>query len=543
VNAPFELAPHTICGPFEILEPIGHGGAGAVYKARGPEGELVAIKTLQVLGSVAEQWFERFKREITILFKLDHPNVVGFRMAGRMEGPTSSTRLWLAMEYIVGHTLRDRIHDSPGRIPAEKIARWGRQIADGVAAAHEIDVIHRDLKPENVMLTRDELIKVLDFNVAKALGDRQPSTAHGRRVGTLAYMSPEQVEGDRVDARSDVHALGMILWELATGAHVFNPRNEPVNVVELNFRIVGMKPEPLSAAVKGFPEELSQIVARCLEKDARERFQTMLEVRDALYRAGMRIREERRVLSLQGLSGEYSLPSISEKHDDTETLPDMANAPPTEPAPAPVHLAAPAPSPMPSPITMATAISPPAPVVSPLPSTQGGWRPGQPRTQQVSREEALRLAAAEMGMTALPDTDPLPAPQAQVPLPPARPMEKQRTSRVLAATAASVLGLLVGFSSSRVVRALVHNEDPEAPTPAASAPAPVASEPASEDPAPEPEPLATPEPPPSSAPSGAPAPSTGVAARAPAAPPSKPPSSTAAPGKTPIKPVFGAPDF
>src|SRR5512144_780961 len=212
------LAPGTKLGPYEILSPIGAGGMGEVYRARDPRvGRDVAIKVS------SEQFSDRFTREVHAVAALNHSNVCTLYDVG----PN-----YLVMELVEGQTLADRIKQGP--IPLDEAMRIARQIADGLAAAHDRGVVHRDLKPANIKITPDGTVKLLDFGLAKSDGpwaaatpvDETPtltvaSTGTGVILGTAAYMAPEQARGRNVDRRADIWAFGVIVYEMLTGAQLF----------------------------------------------------------------------------------------------------------------------------------------------------------------------------------------------------------------------------------------------------------------------------------------------------------------------------------
>ena len=205
------LAPGTRLGPYEILAPIGAGGMGEVYKGRDTRlGRDVAIKLSK------EQFTERFDREARAVAALNHSSICHLYDVG----PN-----YLVMELVEGETLGARLAKSP--LPTDLVLQYGTQIADALAAAHSFNIIHRDLKPGNIMVTRAG-IKVLDFGLAKFTDTAEASPKHAETlteeraiVGTPAYMAPEQLSGEEVDARTDLFCFGAVLYEMATGQHPF----------------------------------------------------------------------------------------------------------------------------------------------------------------------------------------------------------------------------------------------------------------------------------------------------------------------------------
>ncbi len=254
------MNPGDKLGPYEIVEPIGKGGMGAVYRARDTRlGRDVAIK-------VSDQKFgERFEREARVISSLNHPNICHLYDVGDN---------FLVMELVEGETLADRIR--VGAIPLEESLAIARQIADALEAAHEKGITHRDLKPGNVMVTEDGAVKVLDFGLAKVAatasasgGDPELSptismhaTQAGVILGTAAYMAPEQARGKNVDKRADIWAFGVVLHEMVTGKKPFVGED----LTETLAFVVSREPD-LSAA----PLELQPLLKKCLEKDPRKR--------------------------------------------------------------------------------------------------------------------------------------------------------------------------------------------------------------------------------------------------------------------------------
>jgi serine/threonine protein kinase len=206
------LASGTRLGPFEILSPLGAGGMGEVYRAHDPQlSRIVAIKVLPNLSSDPER-LRRFEQEARAAAALNHPNILAVFQLGTHDGAP-----YMVSELLEGETLREQLRQGP--LPYRKVIEYGAQIADGLSAAHARGIVHRDLKPENLFVTRDGRVKVLDFGLAK-LVPPQPApdastlsdmTEAGRLMGTLGYMSPEQVRGQQADHRADIFALGAIL--------------------------------------------------------------------------------------------------------------------------------------------------------------------------------------------------------------------------------------------------------------------------------------------------------------------------------------------
>ena len=281
------LAPGTRLGPYEILVPIGAGGMGEVYRARDTRLErTVAVKVLPQHLSASSEVRQRFEREAKTISQLSHPHICALYDVGR-EGETE----YLVMEYLEGETLSDRL--LKGSLPTEQTLRYGIEIADALDKAHRQGVVHRDLKPGNVMLTKSG-VKLLDFGLAKALlpspGGRgagregltsfptmasSPLTQEGTILGTFQYMAPEQLEGKEADGRTDIFALGCVLYEMATGSKAFSGSSQASLISAI------MKEEPTSMATLQpmMPPALDRVVRTCLAKDPEDRFQTAHDAR------------------------------------------------------------------------------------------------------------------------------------------------------------------------------------------------------------------------------------------------------------------------
>ena len=283
------LAPATRLGAYEIVAPLGAGGMGEVYHARDARlGRDVAIKLLPAAFADDPQWLERFRREARMLAALNHPNIVTIHSVEETdEGPL------LAMELVQGRPLSHEL--VPGGLAPGRVLELGITIAHAIGAAHARGIVHRDLKPANIMLGDDGRLRVLDFGVATENTSRGPIdngadaptvaladalTAPGTILGTVAYMSPEQAQGRPADARSDVFSLGIVLYELTTGARPFTGSDQ-VSVLAAILRDAAPPCDALNPAV---PARLSAIVHRCLEKDPALRFGTAAELHDELAR-------------------------------------------------------------------------------------------------------------------------------------------------------------------------------------------------------------------------------------------------------------------
>jgi len=275
------LTPGSRLGPYEIISPLGKGGMGEVWRARDPRlGRDVAIKVLPVDVAGHADRLARFEREARSVATLNHPNIVTLHSIEEAGGTH-----FLTMELVEGEPL-DRLV-APGGLPLARVLELALPLADALAAAHEKGVVHRDLKPANVMVTKDGRLKVLDFGLAKlAAADagpdatlpptmESPISTIGQVMGTVPYMAPEQIRGEEVDARTDLFAFGVVLYELATGKRPFGGATG----ADISSAILRDLPTPPTEVRPDLPGELDRIVGRCLEKSPRERFQRALDVR------------------------------------------------------------------------------------------------------------------------------------------------------------------------------------------------------------------------------------------------------------------------
>jgi Tol biopolymer transport system component len=278
------LTTGTKLGPYEIQSPLGAGGMGEVYRAKDTRlDRTVAVKVLPGHLSENPEAKQRFDREARAISSLNHPNICTLHDVGHQDGID-----FLVMEFLEGETLADRLRKGP--LPTEQVLRYGVEICEGLERAHKSGVVHRDLKPGNVMLTKTGA-KLMDFGLAKATPGAslassltmtasgpsadQPLTAQGTIVGTFQYMSPEQTEGREADARSDIFALGAVLYEMATGKRAFTGKSQ----ASLVAAILASEPPPLSAVAPMSPPALEQVVKTCLAKDPEERFQTVHDLK------------------------------------------------------------------------------------------------------------------------------------------------------------------------------------------------------------------------------------------------------------------------
>ncbi|MEE8368762.1 MAG: serine/threonine-protein kinase, partial [Thermoanaerobaculia bacterium] len=268
---------------YKILEKLGSGGMGDVYRAQDAKLERdVALKILPLEMADDPERRKRFEREAKAIAALKHPHIVTIHSIEESEGSH-----FITMELVKGRTLSDII--STGNLSLAQFFELTIPLADAVASAHASGIIHRDLKPDNIMLDADGTLKVLDFGLAKmsvrdselTSGGDMPTeilTQPGMIMGTLPYMSPEQVQGLPVNAPSDVFSLGVIFYELATGRRPFGG----TSTAELASSILRDEPTPLNDVRSDYPAALHAAVSRCLEKNAHARYATAGEVLAAL---------------------------------------------------------------------------------------------------------------------------------------------------------------------------------------------------------------------------------------------------------------------
>jgi len=272
------LAAGTKLGPYEILAPIGAGGMGEVYRAKDPRlGREVAIKVLPPSFAHDADRLKRFEQEARAAGILNHPNITAVHDIGSADGSP-----YIVTELLEGETLRARL--STGAVPVRKAIDYAVQIAKGLAAAHEKGIVHRDLKPENLFLTNDGRAKILDFGLAKLKSERPDGpqtdlqtisgTQPGVVLGTMGYMSPEQVRGKPADARSDLFSLGTILYEMISGQKAFRGDSAADTITA----ILTKEPPDLAQTNKDVHSGLDRIVRHCIEKNPEERFQSARDI-------------------------------------------------------------------------------------------------------------------------------------------------------------------------------------------------------------------------------------------------------------------------
>src|SRR5271155_444661 len=271
-----------VIGHYRVIEKIGAGAMGEVFRARDERlGRDVALKVIRPASSANPDHLRRFELEARAAAALNHPNIVAVYDVGFDEGTP-----YIVCELLVGETLRKRL--AQGAVPVPLAVAYSLQIVQGLIAAHDHRIVHRDLKPENLFLTTDGRVKILDFGVAKlqpddagrSLQELTTVTRSGSVIGTVAYMSPEQLRGKSVDHRSDLFSVGTILYEMLTGDRAFKGETEGMIAVAQE------NPPEIDLEQAGIPLPLRQIVGHCLEKEPDNRFQSARDLAFALESLG-----------------------------------------------------------------------------------------------------------------------------------------------------------------------------------------------------------------------------------------------------------------
>ena len=261
----------TTVSHYRIIEKLGEGGMGVVYKAEDIQlKRTVALKFLPDRVNKDSTAKERFLQEAQAAAALNHPNICTIHGVEDVDGS-----LFIVMEYLEGKTLQEMKHN----VPLKQAIEIGIQLADGLAAAHEKGIVHRDLKPENIMICKDGRVQIMDFGLAKLKGATR-LTKEGSTVGTAGYMSPEQVQGQETDHRTDIFSLGVVLYELIAGVSPFKGMHETA----IAYEIVNVDPAPMTTIKQDLNPELDLIVFECLQKEPDERHQSVKDVSKELKR-------------------------------------------------------------------------------------------------------------------------------------------------------------------------------------------------------------------------------------------------------------------
>ncbi len=270
-----ETAPPLTIGPYRIVEKVGVGGMGEVYKVVDDQGRVFALKRL-IRELVSEEGLARLRREASAASALEHPNIVKFVTLVEHEGAPH-----LVMEYLEGQTLK-QILSGERRLDLEDTLHVATQVAEALVCAHEKGIVHRDLKPGNILLTYSAQVKLLDFGIAKMLeiapgqgsSPAERLTKSGEILGTKGYMAPEQARGESVDARADVFSFGCVLYQMLSGKSAFSGHN----ALDRYVAIVSEDPPPLKEQVPSVPDALDELVHRALSKEPDDRPSNMEEV-------------------------------------------------------------------------------------------------------------------------------------------------------------------------------------------------------------------------------------------------------------------------
>jgi serine/threonine protein kinase/Tol biopolymer transport system component len=297
---------------YKVLEKLGEGGMGVVYKAEDTKlDRTVALKFLPPHLAASEQDKARFVQEAKAAAALNHPNVCSIIDIQEHDG-----QMFIVMEFVDGQTLREK----RGTISFKQATDIGIQIADGLAAAHEKGIVHRDIKPENIMIRKDGIAQIMDFGLAKlrsASSKINRLTKEGSTVGTAGYMSPEQIQGQDVDHRSDIFSFGVVLYEMFTGQLPF----KGVHETALAYEIVNVDATPMAAIKPDIDPALDGIVLDCLEKDVKERCQSVAEVARDLRRVkreSTRQRASRVTASRPAFVQSASMPAMPQPSEGLE---------------------------------------------------------------------------------------------------------------------------------------------------------------------------------------------------------------------------------
>jgi serine/threonine protein kinase len=359
--------PGEIAGRYQVMQRLGAGAFGTVYKAKDKIlGRVLAIKTIRLEGMAAQgasldELLDRFKREAQVSAQLKHPNIVTIYDIGDADGLS-----YLAMEFIDGIGL-ERVIANEGRVPVERAAMLCAQVADALDFAHRNHVVHRDVKPANIMIETGDRVKVTDFGIAKVMDSGDHLTMTGSLLGTPSYMSPEQARGSVLDGRSDLFAVGAILYELLTGQKAFRGDS----ITGLIFKIITEEPQAIEELLQDTPPEVSRIVKKALAKAPEIRYQTGRELADdllTLTRAGSApTMRQSDVDTARGSSASPTIVGMPPSLDSAQT--EGGDAPTRVAPPPPPRVPAPAPTtlipPGPAPAAPTTLMPPPPPPRAP----------------------------------------------------------------------------------------------------------------------------------------------------------------------------------
>lgn len=354
--------PSEIAGRYQVIQRLGAGAFGTVYKAKDKIlGRVLAIKTIRLEGLAAQgasldELLRRFQTEAQVSAQLKHPNIVTIYDIGDADGLS-----YLAMEFIDGVGL-DRVIANDGKLPVERAALLAAQVADALDFAHRNFVVHRDVKPANIMIEAGDRVKVTDFGIAKVTDSGDHLTMTGSLLGTPSYMSPEQARGTALDGRSDLFAVGAILYEMLTGQKAFRGDS----ITGLIFKIITEEPRPIEEVDPETPAEMARIIKRALSKAPEIRYQSGRELADDLLKltrsGSMPTMRQSEIDTARGANA-TSAPTLHGLGTLLSAQTQPASEAPTRVAPSPVPRA-PAPAPGPT-----TVIPPPPRPAAPAPTT------------------------------------------------------------------------------------------------------------------------------------------------------------------------------
>ncbi len=363
-------------GDYEVVAILGSGGMGQVYKVRNTLSERIeAMKVLLPNLESDAELADRFLREIKVQAALDHPNIAKLHTAMR-----TGNQLLMFMEFVDGVALARRIETEP--LPPAEAAQVAAQVLDALAYAHSHGVVHRDIKPANIMLTAAGLAKLMDFGIARMQADKR-LTQTGGAIGSLFYMSPEQIRGAEPDPRSDIYSLGITLYEMVTGRRPFGGDSD----YQIMSAHLEQAPRAPIEIVPGVPADFSEIILTAIAKDPAERFQSAAAFRSALVTV---------------------FPGIAAHLPVTRTVMPPA-VPQASPVPPPVWQASAAPPPIPQATTPSRMPAPPPvagapPPVVPIPPAPAPWAvtpPSAPRVAQKSSRRGLYMALGSVATLAV----------------------------------------------------------------------------------------------------------------------------------------------
>jgi eukaryotic-like serine/threonine-protein kinase len=318
-------------GDYQILDELGSGGMGRVWRVRNVITDRIeAMKVLLPDLAGRQELAARFQREIKLMASLNHPNIAALRTAF-----TADNQLYMVMEYVEGTNLADKLEKGP--IPVGDAVNYTSQVLSAVSYAHQQHIIHRDIKPANMMLTPQGVIKLMDFGIARA-GEERSLTMTGTTMGSLSYMSPEQVKGEATDARSDLYSVGVSLYEFVTGQRPFTATSD----YSIMAAHVKEAPKPPVELHPGLPAALNEIILMAIAKDPAQRFQTADAFRNALSSVPVSAPTPA-MLEATTVESMAALPSVPAAPTATPAAPVAALKSPTPPPPNPT------PTPMPPP--------------------------------------------------------------------------------------------------------------------------------------------------------------------------------------------------